>query len=166
MNSFSVLDEDQFIFQRVLGKEQNVEGETLLFPHYDGTLLKETVEQTRKSLENAEVMSTDQLNVTIELLNGTLKNGLAGRTSQVFKSFGYDVARVSNASRQDREKTVVIARTGNISAAQRVANIIRCKNVVSGMDKVEENTTETVGGEPVDVTVILGKDFDGRYCKE
>lgn len=166
MKAFSVLDEDQFIFQRVLGKEQSVEGETLLFPHYDGTLLKETVQQTKKSLENEEVMSTEQLNVTIELLNGTLTNGLAGRTSQVFKSFGYDVARVSNALQQDREKTVVIARTENLSAAQRVANIIRCKNVVSGMGKVKENTAETVGGEPIDVTVILGKDFDGRYCKE
>ncbi|MFP4617933.1 MAG: LCP family protein [Spirochaetaceae bacterium] len=166
ISGFSVLDSDQFIFQRVLGKEQFVEGTALLFPHYDGNLLEETVEQTRKSLENAEVVSSDLLNLTLEILNGTGTSGLAGRTSRVFDSFGYDVGKVGNASEQDLEKTTVIARNNNLSAAQRVANIIRCKNVITDMENLDEEIVEAIGTDPVDVTILLGKDFDGRYCKE
>lgn len=159
LQAYAVLDEDQFIFQRVLGKNREVEGEMLLFPHYGGALLKETVEQTEKSLRNKEVMSAEQLNISIEILNGTLNNGLAGRTSQVFKSYGYDVARVANAEKQDRERTVIIAGPGSLSAAKRVAEIIKCKNIV------EEDMIESIGPDTIDVSVILGKDFDGRYCK-
>ncbi len=160
LQAYAVLDEDQFIFQRVLGKSREVEGKTMLFPHYEGALLKETVEQTEKSLKNKELMSAEELNLTIEILNGTLNNGLAGRTSQVFKSYGYDVARVANAENQDRERTVIIAGPGNLSAAKRVAEIIKCKNIV------EEDMIESIGPETIDVSVILGRDFDGRYCKD
>jgi anionic cell wall polymer biosynthesis LytR-Cps2A-Psr (LCP) family protein len=159
------LDQDQIVFQRVLGNTRTVEGEELLFPHYEGTLLRETIDQTLKSLNNAEVVSNEELNLTLEILNGTMRNGLAGRTSQVFKSFGYDVARVANAESQDREETVIIDRRGNITAAQKVANIIQCDNVISEPEAVsEEGPAER--RERIDVTVILGKDFDGRYCKE
>ncbi|MFO7850559.1 MAG: LCP family protein [Spirochaetia bacterium] len=166
LSGFSNLDPDQFIYQRVLGKEEMVEGKILLFPHYDGTLLKETVEQTKKSLENEEVVSSDQLNIAIEILNGTKTSGLAGRTSQVFNSFGYEVVRVGNAADQEIEETKVLAKTDNLSAAQRVANIIRCKNVVTDAADMEEYMVNPVGSEPNDVTILLGKDFDGRYCEE
>jgi anionic cell wall polymer biosynthesis LytR-Cps2A-Psr (LCP) family protein len=162
------LDQDQIVFQRVLGNTREVEGEELLFPHYEGTLLRETIEQTLTSLNNAEVVSNEELNLTLEILNGTMRNGLAGRTSQVFKSFGYDVARVANAQSQDREETVIIDRIGNLTAARKVANIIQCDNVISRPQQATEEPAEAPAAtrERIDVTIILGKDFDGRYCKE
>lgn len=165
LRGLASLDQDQIVFQRVLGDSRRVDGEELLFPHYEGSLLRETVSQTLASLKNDDVVSSEELNVTIEVLNGTLRNDLAARTSQIFKSYGYAVSRVANADSQDREETVVIDRRGNISAAQKVAKVIRCDNVIS-----EPKTGN--GGQPpseqskIDVTVILGKDFDGRYCKE
>ena len=129
-------------------------------------MLQETVQQTLVSLKNKEVVSSEELNVTLELLNGTTRNGLAGRTSQVFKSFGYDVARVGNATTQDYEKTLVIDWTGDISAAQQVANVIQCKNVETRAREAVDAQAATPGVDVIDVTIILGKDFDGRYCKE
>ncbi len=166
LQSFEHLDYDQVVFQRVLGNERQVDGMTLLFPYYEGNLIKETVQQTLVSLRNKEVVSTEELNVTIEILNGTNRNGLAGRTSQVYKSFGYDVARVGNAELQDYEKTLVVDWTGDISAAQQVANVIQCKNVESRTNEAAEAPATAPGVDVIDVTIILGKDFDGRYCKE
>lgn len=160
------LDQDQIVFQRVLGNPRTVEGEELIFPHYEGTLLQETIDQTLTSLNNAEVVSNEELNLTLEILNGTMRNGLAGRTSQVFKSFGYDVARVANAEFQDREDTVIIDRQGNMTAARKVAGIIKCNNVISEPEAASGDMPAPTEGEQIDVTVILGKDFDGRYCKE
>jgi len=166
MQSFNQLDYDQVVFQRVLGNERQVDGETLLFPYYDGKLIKETVQQTLVSLRNKEVVSAEELNVTLELLNGTSRNGLAGRTSQVFRSYGYDVARVGNAEEQEYEKTIVIDWSGDISAAQQIAGIIQCKNVESRVKDANKAPTTAPGVDVIDVTIILGKDFDGRYCKE
>jgi len=166
MQSFNQLDYDQVVFQRVLGNERQVDGETLLFPYYDGKLIKETVQQTLVSLRNKEVVSAEELNVTLELLNGTSRNGLAGRTSQVFRSYGYDVARVGNAEEQEYEKTIVIDWSGDISAAQQIAGIIQCKNVESRVKDTNEAPTTAPGVDVIDVTIVLGKDFDGRYCKE
>ncbi len=166
LQSFTHLDYEQVVFQRVLGNERRVDGKTLLFPYYEGNLIKETVQQTLSSLRNKEVVSTEELNVTLELLNGTDRNGLAGRTSQVYKSFGYDVARIGNSESQDHEKTLVIDWTGDISAAQQVANVIQCKNVESRTSEAVEAPANAPGVDVIDVTIILGKDFDGRYCKE
>ena len=166
LQSFTHLDYEQVVFQRVLGNERRVDGKTLLFPYYEGNLIKETVQQTLSSLRNKEVVSTEELNVTLELLNGTDRNGLAGRTSQVYKSFGYDVARIGNSESQDHEKTIVIDWTGDISAAQQVANVIQCKNVESRTSEAVEAPANAPGVDVIDVTIILGKDFDGRYCKE
>ena len=154
------LDTERIVFQRVLGVRRTVDEQVLLFSHYDGNLLRETVRQTIESLANVEVVSDDELNVTIQILNGTSVNGLASRTSQVFQSFGYDVAHIGNHEENDIEKTYVIDRRGDIVQAQRVASIIQCSNVESQTGIPEESFADDI-----DLVIILGKDFDGRYCK-
>ncbi|MDC7227039.1 MAG: LCP family protein [Spirochaetales bacterium] len=161
------LDTGRIVFQRVLGTRRTVDEQELLFSHYDGTLLRETVRQTVTSLANVDVVSDDELNVTIEILNGTAVNGMASRTSQVFQSFGYDVAHIGNYESSDVEKTFVIDKRGDIVQAQRVANVIQCSNVES--QAPENGDFELFSGEPgedIDLIIVLGKDFDGRYCKE
>jgi len=165
LQAFQSLDYDQVVFQRILGNERLVDEGELLFPYYEGRLIKETTEQTLLSLVNKELISTDELNVTLEILNGTDQNGLAGRTSQVYKSYGYDVAYVGNAEKQDYENTYVVSWHSDLSAAQQVANIIKCQNVESREGDIKEITDPVQGLDSIDVTVILGKDFDGRYCK-
>ena len=163
------LDVERIIFQRVLGVHRTVDDKRLLFPHYDGKLLKETVGQTIDSLVGSEPVAENNLTIHLEILNGTQRNGLASRTSQVFKSFGHEIVRVGNAEHFEYERTMVIDLSGNIQKAQKIANVINCQNVTTKIeeDKLlpEEGASAVQDFEKIDVTVILGKDFDGRYCK-
>ncbi len=152
------LEIEKIIFQRVLGSTRVVDGKELLFPHFDGQLLKEIVKQTEDSISSQEPFAEEELTVAIEVLNGTSVGGLARRAANVFQSFGYDVVPVANADNSDYQKTVVLDRKGRIAAAERIAELIRCQRVYS---RLEED-----GDSSIDVTIILGTDFDGRYCKE
>jgi len=172
----SKLDAEKIVFQRVLGVDRAVDGQQLLFPHYDGRLLRETVQQTLTSLANPQTASDQSLNARLQILNGTQVTGLAHRTSQIFQSFGYDVVSVGNADRQDYAHTEILDRSGNISQAQKVASIIKCTQIASqpvapSVSTLANAAQKSGGGQPIqletsyDVTIILGKDFDGRYCK-
>jgi anionic cell wall polymer biosynthesis LytR-Cps2A-Psr (LCP) family protein len=158
VETMTELDTEQMVFQRVLGTKRDVDNQTLLFPHHDGKLIKDTVRQTLTTLADADMLMGREQVATVEVLNGTLVNGLAGRTAEIFRSFGYDLAAPQNADRQDYEHTVVLARKGDLATAQQVARIINCT-------RVHAEPAEGIDAA-VDVTVILGKDFDGRYCRE
>ncbi len=158
------LDTARIARQRVTGayRTVEVEGESrrLLFPHLEGQWLRETVSQVSASL-SAEDMDEfeDGEIVTIEVLNGTNISGLAERTSQMYDELGmFDVVRYANADSTDYENTEVIDRRGDGRFASRVAEVIRAQNVVNRPD-------EATDGE-IDVTLILGRDFDGRFVRE
>ncbi|GAH85508.1 unnamed protein product, partial [marine sediment metagenome] len=149
---------ERLIFQRVLGSRRTVDQQVLLFPHFEGDLLKETVKQTQETIAKLESISEEELTITMEILNGTEINGLARRAANVFRSFGYDIAGISNADNNDYLKTIVIDRKGELEGAQKAADLIKCSRVYYRLDESVDPT--------IDVTLILGKDFDGRFCKE
>lgn len=152
------MEAEKLIFQRVLGSVRTVDGKQLLFPHFDGQLLKEIVKQSSDTLASAAPVAEEQLTVSLEILNGTPVGGLAKRAASVFQSYGYEIVAIGNADNTDYLNTVILDRKGRLEAAQRVADLIRCERVYSRLSE---------GGDPsIDVTVILGKDFDGRYCKK
>ena len=64
---------------------------------------------------------------------------------------------MANASTTDVAKTSVIDVYDEPEAAARVADVIRCREVAT--ESAEEGS-----GAPVDFIVVLGQDFDGRYC--
>ena len=152
------LDSERIIYQRVLGSKRTVDKQELLFPHFDGELLKETVVQTQETVASPENKNKEESTAALEILNGTKVSGLARRAANVFQSFGYDIVAVSNADQSEHAKTVVLDRKGKPELAQRVADLIKCGRVYSRMDEKVDLA--------IDVTVILGTDFDGRYCKE
>jgi polyisoprenyl-teichoic acid--peptidoglycan teichoic acid transferase len=158
------LKADYIVPKHVHGDRVRVDEQILLFPHFDGNLIRESVRQTLDSLSNLEVVGADELTILIQVLNGTSQNGLGARTAQLFNDFGYDVLPASNAEQNDYEKTIVMSNTGDLSKAQQVANLIRCTNVV--IRELDEMSAVESFNEQADVTIILGKDFDGRYCKE
>ncbi len=156
--AMSSMDTDHLVFQGILGNRRSLDGKNVLFPYYDGKLIKETIQRIIDTLEKSYVFGEDLLTVRIEILNGTAVTGLASRTAQLYKSYGFRIASIMNAEANDYERTVVLDRRGNPDAAKRVAELIRCEQIYS---QIEENRDETV-----DVTIILGKDFDGRYVKK
>lgn len=148
---------DRIITQRVLGRIRQVDDQQLLFPLYDERLLKEMVSQIVENLANLEISEDSGLVISVEIQNGTSINGLASRTAQLFQSYGFRIASVKNADESDYDQTIILDRNENPVAAQRVANLIRCERI---FQSPEEFTDQTV-----DVIIILGKDFDGRYVK-
>ena len=152
------LDAERLIFQRVLGSSRVVDNKELLFPHFDGELLKETVKQTQETIASQELLLDEELTIALEVLNGTSVTGLAARAANVFRSFGYDIVTIGNADNSDYQKTVVLDRRGKLEAARRAAELIQCERVYTRPDEEVDVF--------IDVTLILGKDFDGRYCKE
>lgn len=174
----SKLNTEKMTFQRVLGVDRTVGNQVLIFPHYDGRLLRETMQQTLTSLSNPESASAQAMTTRLQILNGTLVTGLAHRTSQIFQSFGYDVVAVGNADRQNYANTEILDRIGNLAQARKVASVIKCTDVKSkplsaapaggaqgGKPATGAQTAAAPAIPPYDVTVILGQNFDGRYCK-
>jgi anionic cell wall polymer biosynthesis LytR-Cps2A-Psr (LCP) family protein len=153
------VDADRLVLQRVTGAYKNVDGNRLLFPHYDGELVKDIIKQTLNALANSGSASPADKIFTIEVLNGTQTKGLAKRAAEIFQSFGYDVVSIGNSDRDDVARTSVTDHYANADAAKSVAEVIRCSNLVSpARDQAEESKEST------DFTIILGEDFNGRYC--
>ena len=158
IEALAAIDSKRLVSQGIIGDQRTLQGESILFPFYDGNLIKETVQKTNKTLARIDVHGEDALSISVEILNGTNLLGLASRTAQLYKSFGFQIATIANADLSDYSRTIVLDRKGNPEAAKQVAELIRCEQIHS---QIDENRDETV-----DVTVILGRDFDGRYVKK
>jgi polyisoprenyl-teichoic acid--peptidoglycan teichoic acid transferase len=150
-------DSERMVLQRVLGTTRSVDGRDLLFAHQDGELLKQAVKQTLAANASNEFVSPEALSITVEVLNGTKTAGLANRARDLFQSYDLEVMAPNNADNDQYVNTVVLDRKGNLDNAKKVADILRCTRVYSKPDPQLDRA--------VDVTVILGKDFDGRYVK-
>jgi anionic cell wall polymer biosynthesis LytR-Cps2A-Psr (LCP) family protein len=150
------IDADRLLFQRITGTYKNVDGSRLLFPLYDGELVRDLVKQTLNALANTESAASADKIFTIEILNGTAVQGLAKRAAEIFQSFGYDVVNIGNADRDDYTETKVLDRFANSTAASTIAGVIRCPSIEQEPPASAENSA--------DFTILLGKDFNGRYC--
>jgi polyisoprenyl-teichoic acid--peptidoglycan teichoic acid transferase len=153
----SKIDADRLMLQKVTGIYREVDGKRLLFPHYDGELVQDIVKQTLNALASSSSDSPAEKIFTIEILNGTETKGLAKKAAEIFQSFGYDVISVDNADREDYEKTQVVDHFSNVDAAKGIADVIRCQSTT----RLSAASQDAVAA---DFTILLGKDFNGRYC--
>lgn len=157
--ALSGLDAERLVRRRVQGTYRSVvvEGEQkrLLFPHFEGQWLKQSVRQIEQSLATLEEVESDTVVIAIEVLNGTGTTGLARRTSELYEDYGFEVVRFSNAESNQVERTIVVDRRGVGDLAERVAQVIRAERIV----------TEVQPESDVDVTLILGRDFDGSIVR-
>ncbi len=150
------IDVDIILTQFISGSFRIFEGKKVLFPYYDGELARDVVSQTAKALGAEDTATMQKTAVTIELLNGSGEKGLANTAATLFESYGYQVVSVGNASSFDYAKTVMYDNDGDKAAFQQVANVINCKNF--------GDAAALPGLRKANITVILGKDFNGRYC--
>ena len=154
----SDIQTDTVTTQAVVGSPRVVDGKTLLFPYMDGQLMKDIVKQRIRMLVSDSTGENRTYN--IEILNGTLKQGLAQRASTSLNGAGYKVIKVGNADRNDYEHTVIINHIGNDEAASSLGDFITCYNIIN-----EELRTYEDDVSDVDFSIILGKDWDGRYVR-
>lgn len=154
VHELSRLDMDHLVQQRITGTRRSVDKKMLLFPHYDGDLVRDIVKQTLNALGTSSAALADKI-YSVEILNGTPLKGLANRTAEIYQSFGYDVLGVGNADREDYQSTRVLYRNVAAEVARNVAAVIQCDNVGSDPNFVSK--------PDADFTIILGSDFNGRY---
>lgn len=162
LETVSHVDSERLAPRSITGSVRTVDDKSLLFPHYDGELVKDLFKQTVSSLVSSVDTIYDRIYV-LEVQNGTSVQGLARNTSILLQGFGFDVLSSVNADRNDYKETVIINHIGNDEVAKNLGDIIGCSNIVTG-----EVLPESAGMEAesrVDFTIILGKDFDGRYVR-
>jgi hypothetical protein len=170
-DEFSTMDAERTSIQSVGGNIREVSGQTLLFPYYDGSLIKEIVRQSLGSLTRQVEGSLSERVFTVEVRNGTGLNGLAGRTAELLRGFGYDVIAIGNAEREDYEKTEIIDRSGYEDMVKIFSDIIHCTTIKSEIP-VQSNLDGELTMQNLelqnleyrsDFTLIIGRDFNGRY---
>jgi hypothetical protein len=166
-DEYAGVDVERVSIQSVGGNVREVSGKTLLFPYYDGNLIKDIVRQTLTGLtRQTEGGFTDRV-FTVEILNGTATVGLAGRTAELLRGFGYEVISIGNADRSDYDATVIIDRSGNENMVRTFGDIIKCKNIrfEQPLEILEDATIQNFEYRS-DFILIIGNDFKGRYVEE
>jgi anionic cell wall polymer biosynthesis LytR-Cps2A-Psr (LCP) family protein len=165
-DEFAAIDTDRVSIHEVGGNAREVSGQTLIFPYYDGNLIKEIVRQTLGGLTRSKEGADTERVFTVEILNGTTLNGLAGRTAELLRGFGYDVISIGNADRNDYETTLIIDRSGSADVVKTFGDIIRCENILFE-SPVQDNPEQEMNLQNFeyrsDFTLIIGRDFNGRY---
>ena len=156
LTTLAAVDSERLIFQYTIGQPQTVDGRSLVFPHYDGELLREAVSQVVATLAGAH--QEPPATVNVEILNGTTVPGLARNAAPVLQSFGYRIVRIGNAEHHEHAATLVLDRRGRPELAARVAELMKCSGAGSEPDSAVD--------PEVDVTIVLGGDFNGRRCTE
>jgi anionic cell wall polymer biosynthesis LytR-Cps2A-Psr (LCP) family protein len=165
-NELAAIDTDRTNIQSVGGNIREISGQTLLLPSWDGNLIKQIVSQTLGAITRQTEGSLSERVYTVEVLNGTTVNGLAGRTAELLRGFGYDVISISNAERSDYELTEIVDRSGSTDMVQAFGEVIHCRNIRSEVSPPENPEAELDFQNfeyRSDFTLIIGRDFDGRY---
>ena len=154
------VDAESIIKQTITGSLRRVDGQQLLMPDNNGEFIKEAVKTTTNLLASTDGTLTSRVYV-LEIQNGTTTQGLARNTAILFQNASYDVLSPVNAPRNDYEETVIIDHIGNMEVAKIVGDFIRCTNIREATPEEEAESSSLDAG--VDFTIILGRDFDGRY---
>ena len=154
------VDAESIIKQTITGSLRRVDGQQLLMPDNNGEFIKEAVKTTTNLLASTDGTLTSRVYV-LEIQNGTTTQGLARNTAILFQNASYDVLSPVNAPRNDYDETVIIDHIGNMEVAKIVGEFIRCSNIREATPEEEAESSSLDAG--VDFTIILGKDFDGRY---
>jgi len=152
------VDAESIIKSTITGSLRRVDGQLLLMPDNNGEFIKEAVKQTTNMLASTDGSLSSRVYV-LEIQNGTTVQGLARNTAVLFQNASYDVLSPVNAARTDYEETVIIDHINNREVAKSVGEFIHCTNIREASEEELESYSE-IG---VDFTIILGKDFNGRY---
>ena len=164
-DEFANMDMGRISVQSVGGVPREVSGQTLIIPLHEGHLIRDVVRRSLASITRP-AEGADR-HFTVEVLNGTTVSGLAGRTANLLREFGYDVIAVGNAEHFGFERTVVIDRSGYETMARNFANIIRSSNIVFEIPDRDLLLREGLALHHTelrsDFTLIIGRDFNGRY---
>jgi anionic cell wall polymer biosynthesis LytR-Cps2A-Psr (LCP) family protein len=159
------IDTDRISTRSVAGDLREVSGQILLLPQNDGMMIKDIVRQALYNLTLQTEGNITERRFTVEILNGTAVTGLAGRTAELLRGFGYDVISIGNADRNDYAATEIIDRSGIADVVRAFGAVIQCENIHFESDAGLGLLIEPAGRDrdyKADFTLIIGGDFNGR----
>jgi LCP family protein required for cell wall assembly len=148
------MNSSKLLFYRMYGKNITLKNEEYITPVENGIWLQDRIATVKKYISD-EGLAPFGDEIKLEILNGSINPGQAQSLRNYFIQYGFNVVHYGNAMRNDYERTLVIDRIGRPSLAKRIADIINCKEVYTRIDKTLL----------VDVTIILGNDFEGKYVR-
>ncbi|RLD18397.1 MAG: hypothetical protein DRI36_01500 [Caldiserica bacterium] len=93
-------------------------------------------------------IENEKESLIVDVWNATKRSGLAERVSKILRYYGIDVLEWGNWGRNKRY-SMVVARTGDLKKAHRIAKILDIKIVKTDIDKTRM----------VDCSIVLGEDF-------
>lgn len=163
LNEMKQLKKELTDYKLTYGKLEKLNDETeVFFPQQNGMALKNLVRNINNAISNPELSEENLLNINIEILNGTDVNGLARKTGELYKSFGYNIINVKNYDKSDVEKTQIINCIGNQEIQKLIGNVINCSNFRNLDNPVDQIQSDVLLPHFI---IILGKDFDGKTCR-
>ena len=104
---------------------------------------------------DADKKEQEKKSVTIEIQNGTKRNGLATKASYILKQEGYNIIKVGNASRSDYEKTVIYDQSEGSEYPYTLQALEKKLNARISMLSLPEDKKESTA----DILIILGEDY-------
>jgi len=93
--------------------------------------------------------------LSVQVLNGTYLNGLGARAAATLEEAGCDITEVANAE-ETTDTTFIISHRGGPRRAERVSEWLGGVGVIS---------VQPEGGNPADVTVVVGRDLIGKVSQ-
>ena len=138
-------------------------GQRLWFLQDSGQLIKDVIKTTISSLASEDTKEGNRVYV-VEVLNGTDVSGSARNAAYLLQGMGYEIFNFGNTSSSDYyEHTLIISHIGDSAPVRTFADFITCKNIE--IEAVDPFSGDDGTGMDVDFTLILGKDWDGRYVR-
>ena len=125
-----------------------------LFTEQNGEIIEEVnnIENTTNSSSSnatTSLITTNNSKIKIELLNGSGNSEILTKVSNKLKDKGYNVSKMGTTTLTS--KTTIINKTNvNESTIQNIEGILKTKNIA----------TSTTSSNMVDLTIIIGKDYD------
>lgn len=155
-------DLDKAYFQRISGELRQIdlqqqegvdEKVTILFTSSEVGGVANILKTVEEKLAVDKRTNIDN-KVTITILNGTNITGLASKARNLYEKEGFNVISIGNADNANIDVSTLIDRVGDKVKTNLVAKVIGVKSVITDITSVDE--------AGADITIILGKDFDGE----
>lgn len=115
------------------------------------SMVSQPGDRARSEIVTSVPVNSETEIVQVQISNGTVVEGLAGRMREYLREQGFDVLDVGNARTREVPQTVVLDRVGNRTLALRVARALGLPD-----DRVREELSTSL---MLDVTVLIGADY-------
>ena len=119
--------------------------------------LKLIAKQTKTLLlPSPQILALDLKNSAIEVSNGNGRTGMASRSADFFRGFGFNIKRITNAPNFRFEESVIFYKDEYLQIAKELSAIIPGAQTLKRVETLERAT--------IGIKIVLGKDLvDMRF---